>query len=177
MSHETLRRWCGIAAGAAALVAGSFLLGQRAQAQQPPPAASGRPNRTGRLVAPQPGATPAPGPGFSPGREGFAAGGGGGFPGGFDAGGYRGGPPMPHFPPPGGSALAATPTTVYVLQGGSLYAFDAKSLHLITQARIPGPGGPGGPPPPGFGGGGGIPDGPAPQFDGAPPRGAGARPR
>ena len=75
-------------------------------------------DQVGGKIASQPGQ---PGP-FGPGGGGFQ----GGFPGGF--------PMMPMMG--GASQIAATPTTVYVLRGNTLYSFDARTLRPMGRTTI-----------------------------------------
>ena len=136
-----MRRFLPYAAVAAAVLAISTVLTHGAAAQQGQGGFGG-----------QGGGFGGPGGGFG--------GQGGGFPG---QPGFPGGPGGPMMMGGGPSSVAANATQVFVVQGGTLYAFDAKTLKVTAQANLPQPqgqqgrqgqgrpGGFGG----GFGGGGG----------------------
>jgi hypothetical protein len=132
MISQKLRRNLGLGLGTLALVGATVAVSQRALAQNE------RPQR---------------GEGGGFGGGGF--GGGGGAFGGPGGGGMGGGFPGMM----GGSSMTANQTTVFVLRGNQLLAYDAASLRLKAQAELPmpagGPGGGRGPREGGFGGGGG----------------------
>lgn len=151
---NSTRRWATLGLGVLALAGGTFALASRSLAQaegQPRP--EGRRDGEVRRTGPRDGEVRREGPrdpgGLRPeGQPGFQP----GFPGGFP-----GGPGMgPMGPMMGAPTMTATATTVYVLRGNTLFAFDANTLRLKARTELPapefrpgGPGGPGG----GFGGG------------------------
>lgn len=140
MNHA--RQWATLGLGALTLTAATFALSTRSFAQ-----GAGRPRRdpeVRRQDRPEivPGQAPPGAPGGLPGG-GFGGGGVGGFPG--DP--FSGGPPM--MPMMGGTQMTATSSTVFVLRGNTLYAFDAGTLRLKAKTQLPapeppGPGDPGG---------------------------------
>lgn len=123
--RSVVYRWVAVM-GIAVLVLGAMMRFQSAQAQERDAFQQGQP--------PAPGFPQPPGGGF---------GGGGGF---------AGGRPMMG-PMGGGSAIAVSGDSVYVIQGNSLFKFAANDLRLVKRVQLemgPPPGGPGGP---GFEGG------------------------
>lgn len=166
MNMLKLPKWTALTVGAGAILAAAALttdnaLTRAAMAQDQPQRLAQRGNRPG--VPADPG--------------GFPGGGGGaefGGPGGGRPGGGPGfGPPMGMGMGMGGGAtMTANTTSVFVLRGNTLYAFDARTLKMTGQANLPqpefGPGGPGG----GFGG----PGGPGGGFGGGRPGGGGRPP-
>jgi hypothetical protein len=152
MLTDSVQRWIGFGLGAAAVTAVTLSVTQRSLAQRagsekktevaqrPQPPQPGDPRQPG--IPGQPGVFPGQ-PGVFPGQPGFQ----GQPPGGQPGGRFQGG-----FPPfmGGGSAMTATPTTVYVLRGNEIFAFDATTLKVKAHADIPmpefGPAGPGGRP-------------------------------
>lgn len=156
MVENSARRWAALGLGALTLAGATFVFSTRGMAQGDLPRREGEVRRDGEvrreggdLRRDQPGPRPEGRPGFN------------GPPGGFP-----GGPPMGMGPMMGGPVMTATPTTVYVLRGNSLFAFDAQTLRLKARTELP---------PPEFGPGGpGFPGGPRPGFPGGGAPGSGA---
>lgn len=95
-----------------------MLLGHRAGAQQ------------GGVQGGVPGGAPGGRPG-APGPGGPGGFGGPGGPGGFGRGGGFGGGMT--------ATMTASATRLFILQGRTLYAYDASSLRLVAQSQLPDP--------------------------------------
>lgn len=121
--NEELRRWLGLVLGAGALGIGIATISHQAMAQGTQP----RRGDDARPGAERPGAPRGEGEG-------------GGFGGRFGGGGFGGpmGPGMMGMMG-GGATLTANQSTVFVLRGNRLFAYDANNLRLRAQAEIPMP--------------------------------------
>lgn len=170
---SNIRKYFGVGLGALVLSGATVTLcyqalAQGESAQQQP----GQPRRPGAARPQAPGQPGEPQDGFG-GPGGFGGGPGGGGRGGFGGGpggpggfGGPGGPGMGMMMG-GGASMTANATTVFVMRGNQLLAFDAGTLRLKAQTELPMP-----QPPGGFGGpnGFGGPGGPDPRGGGRPQR-------
>ncbi len=121
----------GLTLGAAMLAGGTLAISVQAMAQDSSTrlAQQQQQQRPGLPQAQQ---------GQQGGFGGFGGPGGPGGPGGFGGPGF-GGPGMMMGGGGGGASVTATPDSVYVLRGNSLYAFDSRTLKLRAQAELPRP--------------------------------------